>query len=382
MGLSRLFVRSRAAFVQKEPILQAQHTARQAMPLQCLTVVGGVALTTAAAFLITPIVGEHATALVYLLTVVVLALFVDRGPALLAAALSALCWDFFFLPPLFTFAIHSFEDAMLFVMYFVVALALGQLTNRINAQRGAEQQNQALLKSARLNKLLLDSMSHELRTPIAAIQSATGNLLELGNAGLSRFQREMMEEIREASERLDRLVGNAMEINRLESGAVKPAYNECEPGELVNLSVAEVEKRLAGHRVSVKIQENMPMVQMDFVLTQQALVNLLSNAATHTPVDTQVEVSAQIEEETLLLTVADRGPGIALDVLPRVFDKFTRALSAPAGGTGLGLSVVKGFVEVQGGTVQAVNRPDGGAVFTIKLPLRHAIPAAAKQGGL
>jgi two-component system sensor histidine kinase KdpD len=371
MDLAHSPVKSTAAFERKEVIPWAPKAARQAMPLQYLTVVGGVALTTAAAFLITPVVGAHATALVYLLTVVALAMFVDRGAALLAAALSALCWDFFFLPPLFTFAIHSFEDAMLFVMYFVVALALGQLTNRINTQRLAEHRNRALLESARLDKLLLDSMSHELRTPIAVIQSATGNLLELGSAGLSGFQREMIDEIREASERLDRLVGNAMEMNRLESGAVKPKFTECDPGELVNFSVAEMEKRLARHRLSVNIEKNMPLVPMDFVLTQQAFVNLLSNAAAHTPADTLVEVSVRMEERALLLTVADRGPGIAPDVLPRVFDKFVRAPNAMTGGTGLGLSLVKGFVEVQGGTVQALNRSGGGAAFTIRLPLRQ-----------
>jgi two-component system sensor histidine kinase KdpD len=108
---------------------------------------------------------------------------------------------------------------------------------------------------------------------------------------------------------------------------------------------------------------------MDFVLMQQVLTNLLLNAAVHTPPSTAVQVSAAVEANTLVLTVADNGPGLPPDALPLIFDKFYRAPTAPAGGTGLGLAIVKGFTEAQGGQVKAENRPSGGAVFTIRLPI-------------
>ena len=350
--------------------------------MQYLTVLSSLILVTVAAFVFTPIVGPHATALVYLLMVVVLALVMDRGPTFIAGAVSALCWDFFFLPPTFAFSIHSFEDAMLFVMYFVIALVLGQLTSRIRAQQKIEQQAALLWESERLSKTMLDSMSHELRTPIAAIQSAVGNLVEWENAGLSGFQREMIGEISEATERLHRLVGNALEISRLESGAVRPNLTACDPAELVHLSVAATEKKLAQHRVSVTVERNLPMAQLDFVLMEEILINLLSNAASHTPPGTQVEVSAYVEQGSLVFQVADRGPGVDPKALPRIFDKFYRAPNAAAGGTGLGLSLVKGFAEAQGGTVRAINRADGGAVFTVRLPLRrNAVFAATSLKG-
>ncbi len=254
---------------------------------------------------------------------------------------------------------------------FIVALALGQLTSRIKAHQAAEQRALLLLESERLSKTLLDSMSHELRTPIAVIQGAVGNMLELQNAGLSNIQREMVEEISEATERLHRLVGNALEVNRLESGAVKPNFTECDPAELVHMAVAVTEKRMVQHPLAVKIEPNMPMVRMDFVLTEDALINLLANAAFHTPPGTRVEVSARVEEPFLLLTVSDNGPGIEPGVLPRIFDKFFRAPNARVGGTGLGLSLVKGFVEAQGGTVSANSQLGHGATFTIRLPLRR-----------
>ncbi len=488
---------------------------------QYLLAVGVVAAVTLTAFVFTPLVGAHATALVFLLAVVLLALIVERGPTLVAAALSAVCWEFFFLPPIYAFSITHFEDAMLFGMYFVVALVLGQLTARIRAQEEAERrregratalylltrelnkapnldqlvqkavqqmgstfeaqvavllpdshnrlrahsagtfqltesdqevpawvvqhcqpagrftdnlrdaealylplattsgpvaviglhlrqafaltiQQQALLEaflqqialsvdrlrlneisekakllseSERLSKTLLDSMSHEIRTPIAAIQSATGNLAERPELPLSAFQREMIAEIEEATKRLNRLVGNVLEMSRLESGTIRPRLNECDVRELVHVAVAETEKQLERHKVTVLLASGLPLVRMDFVLMQQVLTNLLSNAASHTPSGTEIVVSARVQVETLVVAVADRGPGIPAESLGRVFDKFYRAPNAPTGGTGLGLSLVKGFVEAHGGQVKAENCSVGGALFTICLPLARTTDA-------
>jgi two-component system, OmpR family, sensor histidine kinase KdpD len=114
------------------------------------------------------------------------------------------------------------------------------------------------------------------------------------------------------------------------------------------------------------------------VLMQQALANLLLNAALHTPPGTAVHVSAGVEKGALVLTVADRGPGLPPDAVNRVFDKFYRARAAPAGGTGLGLSIVKGFVEAQGGQIKGGNRDGGGAAFAIRLPVEE-IPHVAAE---
>ena len=244
-----------------------------------------------------------------------------------------------------------------------MALALDRL--RLNE---VSERAKVLAESEKLSKTLLDSMSHEIRTPIAAIQSATGNLLEGAGENLPGFQREMIGEIQEATERLNRLVGNALEASRLDSGAVQPQVNDCDVVDLVHVALKESEKQLARHPVTVDLAPDLPMVWMDFVLMEQALLNLLSNAAAHTPAGTAVTVSARLESGDLLLTVADRGPGIPAASLPRVFDKFYRAPDAPTGGTGLGLSLVRGFVEAQGGRVRAGNQPGGGAIFTISLP--------------
>jgi two-component system sensor histidine kinase KdpD len=188
----------------------------------------------------------------------------------------------------------------------------------------------------------------------------------------------MVGEIQEAARRLNRLVGNLLSMTRLESGHVKVNLDWCDVADLVQVTVKELQKDLAQHRVTVGISRGLPLVRMDFVLMQQALANLLLNAAVHTPPGTAVQVNAAVETDALVLTVADSGPGLPPDALPLIFDKFYRAPAAPAGGTGLGLAIVKGFIEAQGGRVKAENRPAGGAVFTIRLPLAKAPPVAVE----
>ena len=238
--------------------------------------------------------------------------------------------------------------------------------------RDAEQQAKLVAESERLSKALLNSISHEIRTPIAAITSAASSLSEAG--GASGFQRAMVGEIQEAARRLNRLVGNLLDIARLETGHVKPKLDWCDVPDLVQATLKDLESELAGHEVTVELSAGLPLVKMDFVLMQQVLGNLLLNAAVHTAPGTPIHISAAAQPDALVLTVADRGRGLPAEALPFVFDKFYRGPSVPAGGTGLGLAIVKGFVEAQGGQVAAENRPGGGAVFSVRLPLSKAPP--------
>ncbi|HWX19339.1 MAG TPA: ATP-binding protein [Candidatus Binatia bacterium] len=323
-------------------------------------------------------IGYQAIALLYLLAVVLLALFVSRGPILLGTALTALGWNFLFAPPRYSFHIGSFYDKMMCAMYFVVALVVGQLTALLRAQRAAERQREArtreaeinsrlLAESERLGRTLLNSVSHELRTPIAAITSAASSLRASG--ALSAAQQNLTGEIESAAARLNRVVQSLLSAARLQSGQLRPKLDWCDISELVKVTLRGVEGLLAGHPVQKQIPAGIPLVRADFVLMEQALANLVINAATHTPPETPIQVEARVEEATLVLEVADRGPGLPPDQIDRAFDLFHRAPTARPGGTGLGLAIVKGFVEAQGGSVRAGNRPQGGAVFCICLPV-------------
>ena len=238
----------------------------------------------------------------------------------------------------------------------------------------AEQNARLVAESERLGRTLLNSISHELRTPIAAITSAVSGLSDVGGDADLTLRRAFTDEIREASQRLNRLVGNLLDMTRLESGHLKPRLEWCDVADLVNVARGQLGRELADHPVTIGLPPGLPLVQMDFVLMEQVLVNLLLNAAQHTPAGTRVQIAAATEGRELVLSVADSGPGVPPSALPHLFDKFYRAPGAPAGGSGLGLSIVKGFVEAHGGRVSAQNRPSGGAEFILRLPLGEPPP--------
>jgi two-component system sensor histidine kinase KdpD len=242
------------------------------------------------------------------------------------------------------------------------ALVLDRVVLRADAE-----QSKLVAESERLSNALLNSISHELRTPLAVITSATGQL-----AGAAERRGEsgdaMIAEIQEATARLNRLVGNLLDATRLESDHVRAKLDWSDVADLIHTTVRALERELDGREIDVQVAEKLPLARLDFTLTQQALSNLLLNAATHTPAGTAIEIDARQRENVLELSVADNGPGLPPEFLPKVFEKFFRAPSAPAGGSGLGLAIVKGFVEAQGGQIIAANRPQGGAVFTIRLP--------------
>jgi two-component system sensor histidine kinase KdpD len=242
------------------------------------------------------------------------------------------------------------------------ALVLDRL--RLDAE---SQQAHLLAESEKLSKALLNSISHELRTPISAITTAATALVEAKTP--APLRNTLALEIQESAARLNRLVSNLLDMTRLESGNVKPRLDWCDVADVINVALRHNERELSGHQVALSLRPPLPLVKMDFVLIEQALNNLLLNAAHYTPAGTTVEVKAFATPEEMTISVADHGPGLPPESLPHVFDKFYRAPGAPAGGTGLGLSIVKGLVEAHGGSVEARNRPGGGAEFSIYLPI-------------
>jgi two-component system, OmpR family, sensor histidine kinase KdpD len=507
--------------IQPRPLLHFESQGKQYVAALVTT-----AAVTAVGLVVERWIGYQAVALIYLCAVVLLAMLVGRGPILFAATLTALCWNFLFVPPIMTLLISGFHDAMMFGMYFLVALATGQLTARLRLQQAAERQreqrtaalyqltsvladandfpevlsaairevgtvfdadvalmlpdpetNQQLVRypagvwvldekeesvstwafhhdqpagrltdtlpqaaglhlplsaggkpkgvmavrfhssktlsvqqrsllesfvrqialvidrqrlrdaeinlkllaeSEQLSRTLLNSVSHELRTPISAITSATTAMAEAGP--LNPAQRELAGEIEIASTRLNRVVQNLLGAARLQSGHLAPKLDWCDMAELVHVSLRNLERQLAGWPVTSDIPKDLPLIRADFVLLEQALNNLLLNASTHTPAGTPIEIRARVESNELLLTVADRGPGLSTTEFERVFDLFHRGPEAKPGGTGLGLPIVKGFVEAQGGRVTASNRAGGGAEFSIWLPIEvPAVPAVPAE---
>jgi two-component system sensor histidine kinase KdpD len=171
---------------------------------------------------------------------------------------------------------------------------------------------------------------------------------------------ELAESIAEEAERLDRLLGNLLNMTRLEAGAIHPRKEWYPLEEIVGAALARLEGRLRGRSVHVALAPDLPLVPLDGILIEQVLINLLENALCHTPPDTPIEVTAVAQEGQVMIEVADRGPGLPAGEAERIFEKFHRGGVDRGEGIGLGLTVCRGFVEAHGGRIWAENRPEGG----------------------
>jgi two-component system sensor histidine kinase KdpD len=236
----------------------------------------------------------------------------------------------------------------------------------------ARQAQQAQILQARenLERALLNSISHDLRTPIASITGILSSLKDEGVHISEKARGELMDTAAEEAVRLNRFVGNLLDMTRIEAGAVRLNSGPCDVQDLVGCALAALEPRVSTREVKLKLPPDMPLVQMDMVLMTQVLVNLLDNCLKYSPDGSPIEISAWIDGSRLFLKVSDRGPGVPEQDLKRIFDKFYRIpVPEGAGGTGLGLSICKGIVEAHGGTVTAGDRPGGGLQVTVRLPL-------------
>ncbi|HZZ20546.1 MAG TPA: ATP-binding protein [Opitutaceae bacterium] len=311
----------------------------------------------------TTMLSYNALGYIYLLSVIVLSMRLRRWAALFAAVLSALAWNFFFVPPRLSFSTLHFDEGLLLATYFVAASIGGQLASlRTEANRA-----RLLAVSEQMHQTLLDSVSHELKTPIAVIRTAVE---QLGTADAVRRD-HLVHELRIATERLDILVGNLLNQSRLESGMLKPQLDWCDGRDLIASARRIVGSRLEDHPVRLEVPFDLPIFLADAVLMEQAIANLLLNAAVHTPPERQVMIGAGLSDDSrrILITVSDQGPGISGELKDRIFDKFSRGQASGKPGVGLGLSIVRGFMRAQGGDVSVESQVGGGARFTLFLPL-------------
>ena len=474
---------------------------------------GAIAAVSLASWPLAGFVGYRTVGVFFLLATIGLSLRLGRGPILFAGVLAAVVWNYFFIPPRFTFVIGSTEDVALYTATVIAALVSGQLTARIREQarnermreeratalfhltralsaartlddgvfaalrqadalfgahtalliaddrgetlvphfagsfvlsekersvsdwawrqrknagrftstlpmaegfhvplvredhavgvfvvqvaadtaltlaqrdlvesyaaqlallvereqlRAAGEREKLLAESDKLHRTLLDGVSHELKTPLAVLGAAAENLPTDVDSPLGRLAHE----IRTATRRLNRLVGNLLDQTRLETGTLRPKLDWCDVNDLLNAAIEGISESLADHPLDVDVPDDMPLFRADAALMEQVIANLLLNAARHTPGGTPLFLAAGIDraKSRVFFTVADRGPGLPPEMHSRMFQKFQRGDAARIGGLGLGLSIVRGFVSAQGGDVVAGENPDGGAVFTVYLP--------------
>jgi two-component system sensor histidine kinase KdpD len=313
------------------------------------------------------ITGYRVVAFMLLVTVSILAMFLDIVPVLVAALLSALIWDFFFIPPRFTLTVGTPEDRLLLLMYFIIALINAVLTSKIREMEKEGKAKDEKAKSVKFYTTLFNSLSHELRTPITTIIGCTDNLQTNSPKLSEKDKTELISEISVASIRLNQQVENLLNMSRLESGVLQIKKDWCDVSDLVYKTLQRLEPNLHKYKIAVEIPEQLPLFKLDFGLMEQVIYNLLINVTQHTPEDTLITIQADCVRDRLVLTIADNGSGFPENEIDKVFDKFYRLRGAATGGTGLGLSIVKGFVEVNHGTVKLENLPVRGSKFTIEI---------------
>jgi len=226
-------------------------------------------------------------------------------------------------------------------------------------------------ETEKLRAALLSSISHDLRTPLASIIGSASSLSEYGRDYDEPTRTDLLATIQEEAERLNRFVGNLLDITRLESGELHLKRDWVELSDIIGSAVARLRRQLANHRVRVDVAAVVPLVRVDFVLIEQVLVNLLDNAAKYSPPGTTIDVRVKQEGQQIVIEVMDEGPGVPAEQLEQIFDKFyrVRAMDRQVAGTGLGLSICRGIVEAHGGAIMASGCTDRqGLVITISLP--------------
>jgi two-component system sensor histidine kinase KdpD len=242
------------------------------------------------------------------------------------------------------------------------------------AERAQKEQVEA--EAERLRTALLSSLSHDMRTPLGAITGAASSLLEDRGALPEPARRDLLQAILEESQRMNRLIGNLLDMIRVETGALEVQKDWQPLEEVVGVALIRLEERLREHPVRVQLPPDLPLALLDGLLIEQVFVNLLENAVKYTPPGTPIEISAAAGDDAIVVDVADRGPGLPTGEERRVFEKFYRLPGAvTAGGVGLGLTICRGIITAHGGRIWAENRPGGGAVFHFTLPRGGRPPA-------
>ncbi|MDX2032952.1 MAG: DUF4118 domain-containing protein [Blastocatellia bacterium] len=351
----------------------------------------GIGLATAILSALAPQhINNTTVALALLLVVLRIAMRYGSRPAIAAAVLGMLGFNFFFLPPFRTLTIADPENWVALGAFLLTAITVGQLSARARQradeaeakQREIERlyrelqeaferasEAEALRRSEQLKSALLDAVTHDLRTPLTAIKVSATSLLDESSADADpEGRREMLEIINEETDRLNGFIESMVELARIEAGALQLRRRWSAADEIIDSALQRAGGALRGQRVTVAVDPALPGLRADARALAEVLYTLLDNAAKYSPAGSEIRVTARSAdgEGMIEFAVEDQGPGIPVELRERVFDKFYRATEAgkmkpapKAGGLGMGLAIARGIVEAHGGRIRIEAGPDG-----------------------
>jgi two-component system sensor histidine kinase KdpD len=365
----------------------------------------GVALATVALKPFSGRINSTTVALTLLLIVLFVATLWGSRPALLASALAVVCFNFFFLPPVWTLAIAAPDNWIALAAFLITAITAGQLS--VREKRRAEEAEagrreieslyrklqdaferashaEALRQSEKLKSALLDAVTHDIRTPLTSIKASVTTLLDEARGRKDdgtaitlddESRRDMLEVIDEESDRLNRFIEGLIELARIEAGEMQLRRAWGTVDEIIATTLDRARKLTSRHRVAVEVEDELPVVRVDPRAVSEVVYTLVDNAAKYSPRGTAIRISARRGEgEMIEVAVEDEGSGVPADLRGRVFDKFFRATRDGArhqpSGTGMGLAIARGIVEAHGGHIRIEDGAGGaGARFVFTLPI-------------
>jgi len=313
--------------------------------------------------------------MLYLLAVVVAASLWGRGPAIFTSIVSVIAFAFWFIPPRFTFTVDDAQYILTFIGLLIVGIVISELTTKtrkraIEAER-REAQIELLKAKERLQAAILNSISHDLRTPLVSITGALSSILDDGKHLDKDAEIELIKTAYNESSRLNRIVGNLLDMTRIEAGALNLSCQPCEIIDVVGVSLEELKQDLEDRDIHIDIPKDLPDVPIDFSLITRVLTNLLDNAVKYSPPDSSLYISARKVGDNLQIAIRDEGLGIPREDIPKVFNKFYRVERVKKiQGIGLGLSICKGIVEAHKGKIWIDSIENKGTTVTIELPFQ------------
>lgn len=341
--------------------------------------VGGIVLVTAILAPFHSTLNSTTIALALLLVVLFVATIFGSRPALLASLLGVLCFNFFFLPPLYTFTIADSQNWIALFAFLATALMAGQLSSY--ARRRADEaeskqkeierlyvelqtafdkasQAEAIKQSEKLKSALLDAVTHDLRTPLTSIKASVTTLLSNSDeVNLDKeSKQEFLEIINEETDRLNNFIESMVGLAKIEAGAADLQKSLSAVEEIIGNAIDRAKNRLSSHEVKTMIEPHLPNIFVNASSIAEVVYTLLDNAAKYSPKGTEILVTAFLANaETIEIAVQDQGKGIAEDVREKVFNKFYQAdkkeIHTTASGLGLGLAIARGIIESQGGKI-------------------------------
>jgi K+-sensing histidine kinase KdpD len=312
----------------------------------------------------------------YVIPVVIAAVRFGTVESLIAAAVSIACSAFFFYAPIYSLQVHDSQQITDLVLFLFVAIVIGHLAARVReeADRANRRENEVRMRAEadRFRDALIGSVSHELRSPLSSIMGAATVL-----AGAPPVQHEpklaaLANVVRDEAVRLNQDIQNLLDATRISSQGVEPHSAWTEPSDIVNSAIERRRAKLAEYKVDVRLPDDLPLMHVDSVLVEQALVQIIDNAAKYSAPGSSIEIEGRRNGEQIVLSVTDHGPGIAPEDKEKVGERFFRGSrhAATTTGSGLGLWIAKAFVSAHGGTLTLDNVDAGtGTTVSLRLPV-------------